>query len=64
MGVVEPFYYIHMLWALIYGYWLWGYLPGVETWIGSAVLVMSGLYIIFDEKRAMARREKVVDPAH
>jgi len=64
VGVVAPFDYIHMIWALIYGYWLWGYLPGVETWIGSAVLVMSGLYIIFDEKRAMARREKVVDSAH
>ena len=62
VGVVAPFDYLHMIWALMYGYWLWGYLPGMETWIGSSVLVMSGLYIIYREKRAMGLRAKLIEP--
>ena len=64
VAVVAPFDYVHMVWALIYGYWLWGYLPGVHTGVGTAVLVMSGLFIIFREKDAMKRQKKLIEQAH
>lgn len=62
VAVVAPFDYTHMIWALIYGYFFWGYLPGVETWIGSAILILSGLFIIYRERRLMQRRENLREP--
>ena len=52
-AVVAPFDYTHMIWAVLYGYLFWGYLPGIRTWVGTAILVMSGLFIIYREQRAM-----------
>jgi drug/metabolite transporter (DMT)-like permease len=48
-----------MIWALIYGYIFWGYLPGMQTWIGSAILIASGLFILYREKRNMQPRKPV-----
>ena len=62
VAVVAPFDYTHMIWALIYGYFFWGYLPGTEMWIGSTVLVLSGLFIIYREKRAMQLQESLTVP--
>lgn len=58
-AVVAPFDYCHMIWALIYGYVFWGYLPGLQTWIGSAILIASGLFILYREKRNMQRQQPV-----
>ena len=54
-AIVAPFDYCHMIWALIYGYIFWGYLPGLQTWIGSIILIISGLVILVREKRIMER---------
>ena len=59
-AVIAPFDYCHMIWAVIYGYVFWGYLPGPRTWIGSAILVASGLFILYRESRIMRRRVSLV----
>lgn len=59
-AVVAPFDYCHMIWALIYGYIFWGYLPGLQTWIGSAILITSGLFILYREKRNMQREASII----
>jgi len=56
VAIVAPFDYTHMIWAVVYGYLLWGYLPGLETWIGGAILVASGLFILYRERRLMMKR--------
>jgi drug/metabolite transporter (DMT)-like permease len=61
VAVVAPFDYSHMLWAVIYGYLLWGDLPGIRTWIGTAVITASGLYIIYREHRIRMRSTQRVD---
>jgi len=58
--IVAPFDYSHMIWALIYGYVFWGYLPGLRTWIGSAILIGSGLIILYREKRMMKNEASVM----
>ena len=58
-AIVAPFDYTHMLWAVIFGYFLWGYLPGLETWIGSTILVLSGLFILMREHRSAIRQGRV-----
>lgn len=50
-AVVAPYDYLHMLWAVLFGWWFWGDLPGARIWVGSAVIVGSGLYILFREKQ-------------
>jgi drug/metabolite transporter (DMT)-like permease len=55
VAVVAPFDYVHMVWAVIYGWWLWSYLPDGRTWIGSAVVIASGLYVLYREHRAHRR---------
>lgn len=58
-AIVAPFDYTHMIWAVIFGYFVWGYLPGLQTWVGSAILVLSGLFILYREQRAAARQRRV-----
>jgi drug/metabolite transporter (DMT)-like permease len=59
VAVVAPFDYTHMIWAVIYGYFIWGYLPGLPTWIGSAILVATGLFILYRERRLMAKAKSI-----
>ena len=51
VAVVAPFDYTHMIWALVYGVWFWGYLPGWRVWIGASIVILSGLFILFRERR-------------
>lgn len=57
VAVVAPLDYTHMLWAVIYGYIFWGHLPGAGTWAGTAVIVGSGLYIIYREHGLKMRQQ-------
>ena len=48
-AVVAPLDYTHMLWAVVFGLAFWGYLPGPRVWAGAAVIVLSGLFILYRE---------------
>ena len=60
VAVIAPIDYTHMIWAVIYGYIFWGHLPGTMTWVGTAIIVGSGLFIIFREHRIQRRRKVAV----
>ena len=51
VSVVVPMDYSGLLWATLYGYALFGVLPGASTWIGAPLIVASGLYIVWREHR-------------
>ena len=51
VAVVAPFDYVHMIWAVMYGWWFWSYLPDSRTWVGSAVVIASGLFVLCREHR-------------
>ncbi len=48
-AVVAPFEYTAVLWAMLYGFIIWGDIP--DRWIiaGSVLVVGSGLYILYRE---------------
>ena len=48
-AVITPFEYSALLWATLLGYLLWGDLPDLVTLAGAAIVVASGLYIIYRE---------------
>ena len=48
-AVIAPFDYSALLWAVILGWVIWRDVPGPNVWIGSAILIASGLYILHRE---------------
>jgi drug/metabolite transporter (DMT)-like permease len=52
--VAAPFQYTQLLYGIPLGYFIWHELPDMYTWVGGAVIVASGLYLLRHE----ARREK------
>lgn len=45
VGLVGPFKYASLVWAVLLGLMVWGDLPGSWTWAGATLVVGSGLYI-------------------
>ncbi|MDT8322117.1 MAG: DMT family transporter [Xanthomonadales bacterium] len=54
-AIIAPFDYLHMFWAVIYGLAFWGYLPGPRVWVGSSIIILSGLFILYRENRLRLR---------
>ncbi|HVV63513.1 MAG TPA: DMT family transporter [Pseudolabrys sp.] len=48
-SAVAPFYYFSLVWALVLGFLFWGDLPTLELIAGSAIVVVSGLYLLWHE---------------
>jgi drug/metabolite transporter (DMT)-like permease len=48
---VAPFEYSAMFWAVLYGLLLFGDMPSLTTWIGSAIVVGAGLFMLAVDRR-------------
>lgn len=48
---VSPFYYLMLVWAIGIGYFVWGDVPTTGLLIGSAIVVGSGLMLLWYEAR-------------
>lgn len=51
-SLVAPLEYSALVWAVILDVTLWGVLPDAVTWIGAAIIVASGLYLMRRERVA------------
>jgi S-adenosylmethionine uptake transporter len=47
--VVAPFRYASMLFALMWGYLIFGEIPDPLTWLGIAIVVGAGVYMFHRE---------------
>jgi drug/metabolite transporter (DMT)-like permease len=61
-SVVVPYQYTLIVWAVIFGYAVFGDQPQPHTLIGAAIIVAAGLYIFWREQRVGAEKEPVVSP--
>lgn len=50
-AVVAPFDYSALIWAAAIGWLFWREVPGGFVWLGAAIIITSGLYILFRESR-------------
>ncbi|MDP8998199.1 MAG: DMT family transporter [Pseudomonadota bacterium] len=50
-SVIAPFYYSSIIWSALAGYVIWQDLPALTTLIGAALIIGSGLYIIWRERK-------------
>src|SRR5271154_6337884 len=48
-SAVVPFNYLSLVWAMILGFAVWGDVPTPGLLVGSAIVVVSGLYILWRE---------------
>lgn len=54
--VLAPFDYTQILFALAIGYIAWGETPAAQSFLGGTIIVASGLYIWWRERRLARRR--------
>ena len=52
---VTPFYYLMLVWALMFGFFIWGDIPSASLLVGSAIVVMTGLFLFLREARLQRR---------
>jgi drug/metabolite transporter (DMT)-like permease len=51
MGVIAPFRYSALLYAVVLGYLIWGEIPDGWTWVGIGLLVSAGLSLIWSNRK-------------
>ena len=54
-AAVGPFFYTSIVWALLLGFLFWGDVPTVGLLAGSAIVVGSGLFLLWHESAKKAR---------
>lgn len=50
-----PYTYTALLWAALFGWLIWGDVPGITMILGAAMIVAAGLYILHREMRRRRR---------
>ncbi|MCX5567862.1 MULTISPECIES: DMT family transporter [Kaistia] len=50
-SVVVPYQYTMLIWAVVFGYFVFGDQPKVSMLIGAAIIIASGLFIFMREQR-------------
>jgi drug/metabolite transporter (DMT)-like permease len=49
-AVVAPYDYTALLWASLFGWLIWGVVPGLWVYGGAAVIIASGIYLITSDR--------------
>ena len=50
-SAVVPFNYFSLVWAIMLGFLVWGDIPSVTLLVGSAIVVGSGMFLLWHESR-------------
>jgi S-adenosylmethionine uptake transporter len=48
-AVVAPMQYSQLLWAAVFGFFIFAEFPDFWTWVGAGIIIASGLYIVLRE---------------
>ncbi|BCP53114.1 permease [Kaistia sp. 32K] len=57
-SLIAPFEYVSMLWAIIVSYLLFHSTPSATMLVGSAIVVASGMFVIYREHRLGIKRSR------
>src|SRR5450755_843414 len=60
-SVVVPYQYSMIIWAVMFGYAVFGDVPSIATIVGAAIIIGAGFYIFLRERK-LGREEPVVSP--
>jgi drug/metabolite transporter (DMT)-like permease len=53
-AVVAPLGYVELIGSALLGYMIFGHFPDLWTWVGAGVIILSGVYIAWRERRLRA----------
>ncbi len=59
-AIVAPMQYSQIIWAALFGFFIFGEAPQAATILGAAVIIASGLYIVLRESKADASQNAPV----
>ena len=48
-GIIMPFEFLKLIWAVLIGYLVFSDFPTINTWIGSVIIFFSTLYVAYRE---------------
>ena len=63
VATITPFKYTALLWAILYGYLIWGEVPDGWTLVGAAIVAGSGLFIVLREAHLKPDRAQTASAA-
>ena len=49
-GIIQPFHYTLIFWAIIFGYIIYNDFPDNFTIIGALIITISGVYVLFNRR--------------
>ena len=55
-GAVVPFRYTALIWASVFGWLIFGDVPATATVMGAVLVIASGLFILYRERKLGGRR--------
>jgi len=61
-SVIAPIEYTALAWSINFDAWVWHVLPDAMTWVGAAVIIASGIYLIRHERGAQSEVPAQVQP--
>lgn len=50
-AIIAPYHYTQIVWGVLLGYFMFSDVPNVEIVIGSVLIVLSGLYLLYSERK-------------
>lgn len=50
LNILTPFEYTGMIWAILFGFIIWGELPDLWGWLGAALIAGSGIFVARQHK--------------
>lgn len=56
-SIIAPLEYVSIIWAVLFGWWLFGDLPDITVIVGSVIVILSGMIIIWRERQLGLRRD-------
>lgn len=58
VSIIAPFDYSQLVWAVLFGWMIWGAVPTPQTWAGAAIIAGCGLYSVHRERRLQRLSEQ------
>lgn len=57
-SVIAPFEYTSLVWSVLLGWWIFGDVPGIAMLIGSLIVILAGLFVIWRERQLGIERTR------
>lgn len=62
-STVAPIEYVSMIWAVLFGYFLFAEVPHASVLVGSAIVIGAGVFIVMRERALGIAEEKIRKPS-